>query len=389
MKSINEILDIAKSFKVCSRCLGRSFALVGHGMENQDRGNALLFAAFSLDLDGSLVEEDQCSICSGIFSLMDGFVEEIKRLIEPYECSSILVGSSFSNRIVEREMEFQKMMGDKGEPIRKEFSRLIGKRIFEETSINFNRETPDIMIKLNADYMSIDLQIKSLLVYGIYRKLIRGIPQTKWIKFSEETRTVESIIGEPLGKLSDGTEYVLHGAGREDVDVRMLGNGREFVLEVKNPKRRNLDLAFLKNEINSSNMGVEVDDLRYCDKNTVKKIKEEKNVKIYEAKLNIKGKDYLQKVEANLDELIGKVIYQRTPLRVSVSRADLVRERKVLDMSVRLDPDESIILTIEAEAGTYIKELISGDGGRTEPSLSGKMGEEIRIEELDVIKIKR
>lgn len=33
-----------------------------------------------------------------------------------------------------------------------------------------------------------------------------------------------------------------HGAGREDIDVRMLGNGRPFILELKSPLKRSLDL---------------------------------------------------------------------------------------------------------------------------------------------------
>ena len=88
-------------------------------------------------------------------------------------------------------------------------------------------------------------------------------------------------------------------------------------------------------------------------------------------------------------EFNGKVIYQRTPLRVSSSRSDLVRERRIAEMSVECRENGDHILTIEAEAGTYIKELISGDDGRTSPSLAEKLGTEIRIRELDVIMIKR
>jgi tRNA pseudouridine synthase 10 len=47
-----------------------------------------------------------------------------------------------------------------------------------------------------------------------------------------------------------------------------------------------------------------------------------------------------------------------------------------------------VSLIIEAESGTYIKELISGDGGRTRPSLSELVGVPCNVSKLDVIEIK-
>jgi len=35
----------------------------------------------------------------------------------------------------------------------------------------------------------------------------------------------------------------LHGMGREDVDARMLGRGRPFIIEIKEPRRRHFDLG--------------------------------------------------------------------------------------------------------------------------------------------------
>ena len=32
-------------------------------------------------------------------------------------------------------------------------------------------------------------------------------------------------------------DYKFHTGGREDIDVRMLGNGRPFVLEILDPKK--------------------------------------------------------------------------------------------------------------------------------------------------------
>jgi len=46
-------------------------------------------------------------------------------------------------------------------------------------------------------------------------------------------------------------------------------------------------------------------------------------------------------------------------------------------------------LEVEAEAGTYIKELISGDEGNTEPSLADVLGAEANCVQLDVTWIEK
>lgn len=389
MMDFKEILERVNTFHICTRCTGRLFAQVGHELDNVKRGESIAFVAESMGAKLELVSEVECSICKGIFSEIDTYASEIERMTKNFEFNSMLVGSTFSQETLTLEKNYQELCGSKGEPIKKEFSRELGKVVLERMRKEFDRVNPEIMIKVNTEFMSIDLQIKSLYIYGTYRKYIRGIPQTRWIKYSEETRTVESLIGSPIMEMSKGKDYALHGAGREDVDVRMLGNGREFVLEVHDPVIRTLDLHKVEEIINNQKDGVEVSNLRFTSKEEVVKIKSDRHAKIYNAKINLRGEDNFAQVSEATKELIGKVIYQRTPLRVSISRSDLIRERKIIDIKPQIESDGSIILTIEAEAGTYIKELISGDEGRTKPSLSELLSKEVRIEELDVIEILR
>ncbi len=389
MMDFKEILERVNTFHICTRCTGRLFAQVGHELDNFKRGESIAFVAESMGAKLELVSEVECSICKGIFSEIDTYASEIERMTKNFEFNSMLVGSTFSQETLTLEKNYQELCGSKGEPIKKEFSRELGKVVLERMRKEFDRVNPEIMIKVNTEFMSVDLQIKSLYIYGTYRKYIRGIPQTRWIKYSEETRTVESLIGAPIIAMSKGKDYALHGAGREDVDVRMLGNGREFVLEVHDPVIRTLVLKKVEDIINDQKEGVEVCNLRFSSKEEVVKIKSDRHAKIYNAKISLRGEDNFAQVSEATKELIGKVIYQRTPLRVSISRSDLIRERKIIDIKPQIESDGSIILTIEAEAGTYIKELISGDEGRTKPSLSELLSKEVRIEELDVIEILR
>ncbi len=375
--------------KLCIRCLGRVFASVGHTFTNDQRGSNLIFASQCIGEEIFPTVESECVLCEGIFLKIPEYANEISQRLENYEYKTILIGSSFPMEVLEKERLIQEKYGSMGEPIKKEFSRELGKYFVNAYGKEFNRTDPDIMVKVNVEFMSIELQIKSILIYGTYNKLIRGIPQTRWIKYSEKTDTVESLIGEPLKEMGRGKDFVLHGAGREDVDVKMLGNGREFVIELTDPRTRSINLDQLEQIINNAGRGVNVSNLRFSTREEIRKIKNEKYFKVYRAVLETDGKMECNKLKEICGEFNGKVIYQRTPLRVSSSRSDLIRERTVVSMRAECAENGEKVLTIEAEAGTYIKELISGDDGRTRPSLSERMGEDIRISELDVIEIKR
>ncbi|MGC8992323.1 MAG: tRNA pseudouridine(54/55) synthase Pus10, partial [Thermoplasmata archaeon] len=49
--------------------------------------------------------------------------------------------------------------------------------------------------------------------------------------------------------------------------------------------------------------------------------------------------------------------------------------------------DKKIILEIETDPGTYVKEFVHGDNGRTNPSISSILDQKIKIIRLDVVKI--
>ncbi|MDD4308618.1 MAG: tRNA pseudouridine(54/55) synthase Pus10, partial [Thermoplasmata archaeon] len=78
---------------------------------------------------------------------------------------------------------------------------------------------------------------------------------------------------------------------------------------------------------------------------------------------------------------------QQTPNRVMHRRADLERGRKVVKIEVKLLNPTEAVFDITAEAGTYIKEFIHGDGGRTVPSVSGELGVACEVRALDVLNI--
>src|SRR5438034_9778150 len=93
------------------------------------------------------------------------------------------------------------------------------------------------------------------------------------------------------------------------------------------------------------------------------------------------------KLKKTLPVLVAEPIAQRTPERVVHRRADTTRHRRILAAEVvRVDGDRAEI-RVTAEAGTYIKEWVHGDRGRTSPSLAERLGVACEVIELDVLAV--
>ena len=167
----------------------------------------------------------------------------------------------------------------------------------------------------------------------------------------------------------------------------MLGSGRPFVLEIKEPKIRKLDLPTLEEEINRINEGkTSYHNLHVCERRRKAEIKQSSpdTYKVYNALVKCDGAFDINKLD-ELTEL--NEIHQQTPVRVLRRRADKVRIKHVLDLSCEVIDDYSFNMKIKTEGGLYIKELISGDDGRSQPNVSDILGVKAVCEKLDVIEV--
>jgi tRNA pseudouridine synthase 10 len=186
-----------------------------------------------------------------------------------------------------------------------------------------------------------------------------------------------------------GTNFVLHAAGREDIDVRTFGDGRPFVMEIEHPKRRHLDLEELTTAINGAVSGkVEVLNLRESSREEIRRLKaSSQSSKTYQAIVEFSEEvndDQLERLEV---ELGGREIEQLTPTRVSHRRANLIRKKHIYELKSRRVQTNRAELVLRCQGGLYIKELISGDGGRTRPSVSDVLGVPAKCVQLDVMNV--
>ena len=392
--------EIVRAGPICDECLGRAFAKLGHGLANAERGQALRTLLSMHDVQG---KRGTCWVCGGAFEHVEEWASRALAMSEGTEFDTYLFGIKPSPRIIQGERVYvERFPTDTYEPLKHAFNREVGKA-FEmlagHATVDLSYPHLSFVIDLSAD--RIDLKVRSLYVYSRYRKLVRGIPQTRWpcrkckgkgcvacnFTGKQYPESVEELIAAPFLAAAGSDEAYLHGAGREDIDARMLGSGRPFVLEVASPHVRSLDLSLLRDQVNGTAEGkVEVSDLHFVLRNTVALVKETHAEKTYHARVSLASPVEEEKLLAAVSSLIGQ-IDQRTPRRVAHRRADLVRIRRLIDAEATIISPQEVELVLRGEGGLYIKELVSGDEGRTIPSLSGVLGVDALVTELDVIDV--
>jgi len=253
--------------------------------------------------------------------------------------------------------------------------------------------------------VSFPLRRTNLWLESRYRKLRRGLPQTVFFcpdckgnrrrrrdcvrceGFGKLTReSVQELIARRLLPAMQAKAGRFHGAGREDVDVLMLGRGRPFVFEVLGARRDDIDLEHLRAEIVQRAEGaIELAPFVRVPRERLVYWKQEHFEKVYRAEIALDAEVDAAAIE-HATAFAGTIV-QRTPQRVSHRRADLERSRRLQVLALAQKAPLTLELRVLCEHGTYVKEWISGDERRTEPSLASLLGVGCRCAVLDVEEI--
>lgn len=431
----DRILDIASGIlsegPICDHCMGRLFAKLSTGLSNDQRGAAIklalameadkirnetsddfllkllssssVHARNSLKLDSTL---DKCWVCNGLFEQLDQWAGKVVDALEGYEFDTFLIGTRPSGLLIENEEILWAESGTRwAEPLKTEMNREVGRRVEEILGKRADLSVPHITALLDIASGGVELEVRSLYIFGRYRKQVRGIPQTRWpcrecrgkgcerCNFTGKMypESVDELIAPEVIKATEAYDSVFHGAGREDIDALMLGEGRPFIVEAENPRRRRIDLTRFQHRINRYAGGkVQVSSLKFVPHSAVEGIKQSKADKVYRLRVTFSGQVSEERLISALDILARTPIVQRTPTRVAHRRADLDRKRRVHRIELeQLSPDgKSATIKVDCQGGLYVKELVSGDEGRTKPSLAGSISVGAKVAELDVIEIK-
>ncbi|MFH1588101.1 MAG: tRNA pseudouridine(54/55) synthase Pus10 [Candidatus Diapherotrites archaeon] len=290
----------------------------------------------------------------------------------------------------------------KNEEEKKETAEQLIQAIEKSFSAILDKSAPQLIVLFNSLTKRFDFQIKSIYIYGKYCKFSRELPQTIHYCFKckgrgcekcdftgkQSNESIQELISEIMIPEFQALEGKFHGAGREDKDVLMLGKGREFVFELIYPKKRKGNLNNIEKEINSKfKEKIQVKLIDFCEKEKVIEIKAKKNTKKYLAVIEFEEEvtdKIIEKIKKKLKKKIE--VNQLTPLRKE-NKKELERNKWIELVAVREKDTQRIELEINCKSGTYVKEFISGDEGRTNPSIAGITGISCECIQLDVLEI--
>jgi tRNA pseudouridine(54/55) synthase len=491
----------------CNPCLGRLGGKKRYEQSIEQSGEEIRSIVEKGNSHLTKVREEipLCPFCENLFEEVDLLTDIIYDSISPYQFKRLQLGARFPKSQIEEEDSQRKRYGSGGcdglkTGLVAEIAKRLNQRLDGVTLVN---DKPQILALIDVLTLSVDLDVRAHYMYGRYRKLERGIPQTRWpcrackgrgcerceMTGLQYQKSVQDLIGNPLLSVFGSKEHAFHGMGREDIDVRCMGRGRPFVIEMKEPRLRIADPVELMKMINDNAEGsIDITSLRDSTRSEVVRLKETPAEKSYTIRFklmplneaeytvltapldltkenkgrsknkrkrrgdnkrdntkplpteieteNVKpGKDKLTtmkkaelvalcveygvKKSGTKDELIERILNveepvvetfdlpendfiiksilslegvklaQRTPERVAHRRADLVRRRTVFEVhqpvvEMMEDGSREIEVTMRCESGTYVKETVHGDSGRTQPSIASLLKAKCEVIWLDV-----
>lgn len=498
----------------CDTCLGRLGGKKRYDQSTVESGIEIRAAVVGRDphLADAKERVGLCPFCEDLFDEVELLADLICEALEGREIGRLQVGARFPKDQMEEEDVMRKRYGAGGsEPLKSSLVKLVADAVKEGLDdVRIVSENPDVLAIIDVTTLTVDLDVRSVYLYGRYRKLERGVPQTRWPCRACKGRgcdrcegtglqyatSVQQLVADPLRDLLGAEDDAFHGMGREDIDVRCLGRGRPFVVELKSPMRRSVDAVAAMERINSdANGSIEVTSLRPSSRKEVVRVKDTAAEKSYAIRFRLrplsqkehakltapmdltkedvqerggkkrkgrrkrrgdrgapatkplpepepevpvidqaalqamkkaelvehaKAQDLAtsgtksdlverilaaapaeaapmemashEEIEQAVQGLRGAMLAQRTPERVAHRRADLVRRRKVLETSdpvveTNEEGHTEVEFTLRCESGTYVKETVHGDGGRTQPSVAALIRARCDVLWLDVADI--
>jgi tRNA pseudouridine synthase 10 len=336
-----------------------------------------------------------CFICRGACASLQPIAAAAIRGDEK-QFRRFSVRTSIPDRMLAREEEAWDVFC--GESVKSGINRALSTKIAGDTGLEYSPQWPDVIYTFSFSEegkCAASSAIADQFFFGRYYKSSREMAQSAWDcpscrgrgcakcnRTGKKHDSIEENVCIPAAEFLGAASAEMHSSGREDVDVTNTA-GRPFVLAVHKPKKFIASAKDLESAVNSPGKGVRIVLFKQVPPSWVSMVSDSHFDKAYVAEIECACD--AKKAEAGVLSLSGAMLEQRTPLRVAMRRADLVRKRRILELSVL--SSSPLRVRIKAEAGTYIKEFISGDGGRTNPSVSGVLGCDAKCINLEVEKI--
>jgi tRNA pseudouridine synthase 10 len=204
-------------------------------------------------------------------------------------------------------------------------------------------EKYNLLSEINEEnlIMKVEVVNGSVFLQGAYLKFSREIGQSPWevngVKICSSS--VQDEMRKTIKEIFQADDCILSAGGREDRDVRMLGSGRPFIIDVVNPKLRNKPLDNIKaieDEVNKNTHLIMIKNLTVCDKSyyAVLKKYEDSKMKFYTC-LVLTGRNINDQDIEKINSVKDLTVIQKTPIRVMHRRTLMDRKKTIFSLDAK------------------------------------------------------
>jgi tRNA pseudouridine synthase 10 len=208
----------------------------------------------------------------------DSIIQRIRETLnDDYQFDTFLIGATLPANLFEKEDQIRARFKIRGrENIKSQLIRDLRKKFSEVTKKRIDILHPDLTINLQFQKntsLEINTKMRPLIMLGRYIKKNRGIPQRSGGEHNSgnevciqskpyhivsqtprqasvirtlEDASIQSIISKEILRITKGEALKFSWIGSEDENSLVLGSGRPFFVQIRNPKTIHLNLKTLR-----------------------------------------------------------------------------------------------------------------------------------------------
>lgn len=417
--AISKAEEALSEYPLCNHCLGRLFAKLGVGIDNYERGltvkTLLAIKLYQDHLEGRLDRErllrlainagapitrlyerlhgervnvQACHVCGNAISrdFFEKIAHEACDKIREFNARSFVVGVTLDKEILDRELDILVKHGvDTSESIKRELKREIGKLVRDICDVSPEFSKPDIVLHvvLRRDFTyTIHAHPSPLYIELRARKIVRGIPRFPWSRrYTIGSISIEEVLREVFKEALMTEDIRVKIGSFEGINTRIIGSGRRVVVELRNPKIREISKDAIIDKIKQYSQILVVEPLGIITKTRLAKIRElNKRVKkTYRVTVLVPDGVDASGIARLEDYFRGVEITMRSQSRT-------IRRKIYVVKAITISPYifEALIM---CESGVDIKRLVECRGDELTPCFGEVIGKSCIPLEIDLVHV--
>ena len=371
---------LLKHYNLCKRCLERHHSTATTTSTAGGKSSSLL-----------LLLPPPCYICRGLMDNLDAITNSILAAVKDFEFDTFVIGATLPTQLYEREDTMRARLKIRGkESIKHCITRELGIRLSRLTQKQVKYGKPDITITLTVDKennVNVEVISRPLALAGVYIKKSRGLLQKQGRCTSCGGKgcnscnysglsgydSVEGIIANELVQITGGQTPKFTWMGSEDQNSLVVGSGRPFYVRVFNPKKRKLRKDNLKKITIKAN-GI---------KATLSVIND---IPVIQPRFTVKAKIHIKCENPLTNKFLKKKLTSLSGSKVSFENKSKIAIKSIHSVHVRQLASNQFTLTIVADGGLMIKQLVGGEE-YMKPNISELLGMKCECILFDVLDV--